>query len=550
MKSKMQKKRILLVNEASYLSTGYATYGLELMRRLHSSRRYELCELASYGRPNDEMARGIPWAWKSAMYVNEQEREIYYSNHANEFGEMKFEETCLEFRPDIVISFRDPWMDQFIRWSPFRPFYKWVWMPTVDAIPQHKEWIELYANADAVFTYSDWGLEVLKNQCGDSVNAVCSAPAGADFESFQLIQDKRAHRQKMGIDPDAFIIGTVMRNQRRKLFPDLMEAFALFLKTAPQEMSSKTFLYLHTSWPDLGWDIPHLLSEYGIGHKTLFTYFCKNCGAAFPSFFQDSMAICRGCNQFAATFPNSSTGVSRRTLSDVMNLWDCYVQYSCSEGLGMPQIEGAACGLPVFAVDYSAMADVVRKVNGFPIKVQRFFREPETHRQLALPDNENFVIQLANFLSLPEPIRKKRGWEARKLAQKHYDWDATAAKWSGVFDTMEVPSHEHTWNSPKRSFVPNQNVPNGTSNEQFVSWCLTNMAGRPDLIGTHFAARIVRDLNWGMKVGEKGGRYFDDLSTLGNRPMKQDFGRDQAAEIFLGLVNKLNKWDSLRLKVK
>jgi len=542
------KKRILLVNEASFLSTGYATYGLELMKRLHASNKYELCELACYAKHGDQMAADIPWKWKSAMPVNEQEREIYYSNHANEFGEMKFEETCLEFKPDFVISFRDPWMDSFIRWSPFRPFYYWVWMPTVDAMPQHKEWIELYANANAIFTYSDWGLEVLRKQCGSSVNALTSAPAGADFDSFQLIQDKGQHRQKMGIDPDAFIVGTVMRNQRRKLYPDLMESFALFLKTAPADIANKTFLYLHTSWPDLGWDIPHLISEYGIGHKTLFTYFCKNCGCSFPSFFQDSMAVCRRCNHFTATFPNSSVGVTRRTLSDIMNLWDCYVQYSCSEGLGMPQIEAAACGLPVFSVDYSAMADVVRKLNGFPIKVQRFFREPETHRQLALPNNEDFVIKLTNFLSLPEPIRKKRGFESRRLAEKHYNWDETAEKWMGVFDSVNTVGHELTWNSPKRTFVPNQNVPKNLSNEQFVCWGLTNMAGRPDLIGTHFASRIVRDLNWGMKVGERGGRYFDDLSTLGNRPMKQDFVRENAVEIFLNLVNKQNKWESRRIE--
>lgn len=520
------------------------------MKRLRDSGKYELCELACYAKPGDSVTenhiKNCGWLVKLAMPTNEQERNVYYSNPVNEFGEMKFEETCLEFRPDFVISIRDPWMDSFIRWSPFRPFYYWVWMPTVDGVPQHKEWIELYANANAIFTYSDWGLDVLREQCGGAVNSRCSAPAGADFDSFQVIRDKKIHREKMGIDPDAFIVGTVMRNQRRKLFPDLMEAFSLFLKTCPTGMAEKTFLYLHTSWPDLGWDIPGLLSEYGIGHKTLFSYFCKNCGLAFPSFFQDSIAVCRGCGKLTATFPNSSTGVRRKTLSDIMNLWDCYVQYSCSEGLGMPQIEAAACGLPVFATDYSAMSDVVRKLNGFPIKVQRFFRETETHRKLALPDNQDFVDQLISFLSLPEPIRRKRGWDSRELAKKNYDWDATAQKWMAVFDSVNTVSHDLTWGSPNRTFVPNTNSPQNLSNEQFVSWCLVNVAGRPDLVGTHFAARIVRDLNCGMKVGEKGGRYFDDLSTLGNRPMKQDFSRESAMNIFLEFVNKRNKWESKR----
>ena len=36
-------------------------------------------------------------------------------------------------------------------------------MPTVDAAPQAREWIDMYARADACLSYSNWSGEVLKN---------------------------------------------------------------------------------------------------------------------------------------------------------------------------------------------------------------------------------------------------------------------------------------------------------------------------------------------------------------------------------------------------
>jgi glycosyltransferase involved in cell wall biosynthesis len=48
----------------------------------------------------------------------------------------------------------------------------------------------------------------------------------------------------------------------------------------------------------------------------------------------------------------------------IYNLFDLYIQYHNSEGFGIPVIEAAACGTPVIATDFSAVCDVVRKVDG------------------------------------------------------------------------------------------------------------------------------------------------------------------------------------------
>ena len=167
-----RKKKILLCNEASFLNTGYATYGRELMKRLYASNKYELAELATYVSPNDERFSQIPWKTYSNLPDpnDAQESDLYRSNVTYQFGEFKFEHVLLDFQPDIVVDIRDWWMLEFEERSPFRGLFYWAIMPTVDASPQNEQWLSTYNSADAVFNYSDWGYEVLKQEGGGSIN--------------------------------------------------------------------------------------------------------------------------------------------------------------------------------------------------------------------------------------------------------------------------------------------------------------------------------------------------------------------------------------------
>ena len=95
---------------------------------------------------------------------------------------------------------------------------------TVDAAPQNEQWLSTFANADGVFNYSDWGHEVLENESRGVIRCLGSAPPSAN-EAYKPAEDKFKHKEMMGFDGNSKIIGTIMRNQRRKLFPDLFEAF-------------------------------------------------------------------------------------------------------------------------------------------------------------------------------------------------------------------------------------------------------------------------------------------------------------------------------------
>ena len=205
------------MGEAHYLSSGFGTYCNELLKRLHATGKYEIAEFSSYGA--SELKHSVPWLFYGNLPEdnNKQENDLYNSNQASQFGNWRFDKVCLDFKPDIVLSYRDPWMDNWIQDCGIRKYFHWVWMPTVDSAPQRQEWISVFSKCDAVLAYSEFGAEVLKNQGKENINVIGCASPGIDPEVYKPIP-KQKHREELGIDPNIFIVGTVMRNQKRKLF--------------------------------------------------------------------------------------------------------------------------------------------------------------------------------------------------------------------------------------------------------------------------------------------------------------------------------------------
>jgi glycosyltransferase involved in cell wall biosynthesis len=505
-------------------------------------------ELGSYGPFGDPRAHELPWLYRSVMPDPGQPAlvESYYSQPTYQFGEWCFEQTCLDFCPDIVADVRDWWMCEYQARSPFRDKFFHVLMPTVDALPQDEQWMATYLSTDALLTYSDWGAEVLLSQSNGLAPIRGSAPPAADMEVFSPVPDKRQHRTQLGIDPDCFIIGTVMRNQKRKLYPDLIDAYVRFLKNAPESIARKTFLYLHTSFPDVGWDIPRLIQENGVASRCVFTYHCRSCRATFPSFYQDARTYCRRCGRQTATLPNSHEGVSRETLAKILNLFDCYVQYANSEGFGMPQVEAAACGVPVFATDYSAMSDVVRKLEGYPVRLLHLLRESETHCLRAIPDNAHLAEQLIAFFSLPLPVRSAKRYATRRAAARHFSYDRSAQVWMEVFDGVQPT---RMWQEPIMLSQAEPFAPQA-DNASFVRWALTHVARRPDLVSSFLAMRMVRDLNWGSTMPGMGGLYFNESSTLGTQQRFQTFTQEDCYNECLNMLTLKNHWEAKRMEAK
>lgn len=551
----LRKPRILFVNEFHRLNSGYGTYGFELFSRLYKSGKYELFELAMYADPADPRVYEAPWKvipimprGASTGNADPNEMAAYKSNIQNEFGAAKFEQTCLEVQPDTVISISDHWYFEYQERSAFRKCFNWVIMPACDSIPQAESWISTFINADACLTYTDFAQGVLESDGGGLIKLRGVASPAIDPGEFKPILDKKTHRQKYGLDPDALIIGMVSRNQARKLYPDLIESFSMFCEQNPQ-LSERAILYIQSSWPDIGYDLPRLLKKSGVSNKIFFTYICGKCGLVASTTFRDARCICPRCGGYDMRLPSTHVGLDRKQLCEIYNLFDVFVQYSIAEGFGMSQVEAAACGVPVFTVNYSGMVDLIDKVNATPIKVQRFRTEHETGCLRAYPDNQDFVDKLVKYLSLPEPLRNKRRMQTRELCVKNYNWDKTVAKWMEIFDSF--PIIEGRWATQPNIHQPPDGFPNERqmSDDQFVNWAFVNILNRPDLINSYFSTRMLRDLLWGVTSPGFGGLVWNDASTMGSRPEHKKFDRQDLVNRFMDILNIHNNWENKRYQM-
>lgn len=535
------KPRVMLVNESCLLSTGYSKYGREVLRRWHDSGKYEIAEFATYVTPEHPGVHQLPWKVYLNMPSNQDQGEVqrYQSNPANQFGEFKFNDVCLDYKVHIVATIRDFWMDEHISRSPYRRLFNHVWMPTVDAYPQNEQWLSLFADTDGILTYTDWSGDVLKREGGGKINWLGSAPpcAAPQFRPINVSSIKK----ELGIENHK-IIGTVMRNQRRKLFPNLFKVFRDFLDKSKRK---DILLYCHSSYPDFGWDFPKLLNQNKISSKVLFTYVCQNCHSAYPTFFSDALANCIKCGAPAAGMANAKRGVSDEVLANIMNMFDLYVQPACAEGFGIPIVEAAACGVPVMATDYSALADNTRRVNGYPINVKTLYEELETGCFRAIPDQEHFVQLLLEFFSMSDSELREKKRQTQEGYWKHYNWDKTAQKWMDYFDSVDIEKYENLWKSPPRIVNPPPR-PEQISTKDYAEWLIVNVLGQPEKLGGYMHLRLLRDLTYNASIGGMYGSYYNENTMTSQQQQYQPFSFEDAYNHFIELAKKNNHYEQLR----
>ena len=154
----MKNKKVLFCSEASWLSTGYSVYTKEVLSRLRQIDGLEVAELSCYVDANDGNIPNSPWKiYPNKPVAGDAAYDSYKGNVTAQFGDQTFNAVMLDFQPDVVMDIRDWWMVEFQQRSPFRDFFHWAIMPTVDALPQANQWINTYATADSVFAYSEFG---------------------------------------------------------------------------------------------------------------------------------------------------------------------------------------------------------------------------------------------------------------------------------------------------------------------------------------------------------------------------------------------------------
>lgn len=507
------KIRILACAEYNSSLSGFGKYQRELFSRLLKNARFELAELSSFASVDDNKLSDAKWkCYPVAVNKGDPRFQQYRSNPENTHGFWRFERVCLDFKPHIVLDIRDPWNLLFEGRSPLRPYYHWVISPTVDSYPQQDEWIEAFMGADAVFTYSDFGLNVLREQSNNQIKLQKAIYSGVDLEIYKPL-DSNTIRDKYGIPREAMIIGTVMRNQRRKLYPELFEMFrGLLDKYKDDPNVQNAYLYIHTSYPDFGWDIPALLRDYGISNRVLMTYYCIQTKQVYVSHFEGSSTYSSFSHSISGKTPTVADGLTESQLAEVINLFDIYIQYASNEGCGIPMLEAAACAKPIVGINYSSMEDNIRLTEGTPLSyIKRF--DPDTMAYRAVPLIDKNIDELYSVVKLSKEELRNKGLIARKAAEEHFNWDINAKVLGDYFESVQTKPDSETWDSPiKKVFYPK--IPDNLSNFEYIKWLAKNVAKNPNLAYSYHGLIALDKLNTFFSLNAKKYTREDAYETF------------------------------------
>lgn len=537
-----QKKRILISNEFSEFSSGFATYMQYILPLLYKTGKYEIAEHAINLNPAHPIMDDVPWkVYPNDPHPNDQQAwQKYSQDPRNNLGKWRFDEVVLDFKPDVVISIADPWWVNHIVKSALRSRFNFVFMPTCDGTPQKYEWIDDTINADVVLTYSLWAKYTLELESKGKIQVAGVASPGVDLNVFKPLENKPEMKELFGLPKDSIIFGTVMRNQPRKLFPEIMRAFVKYLQLCEKEgkhdLIEKSFLYFHTSYPDVGWALNEEIKRHKLSHKVLFTYMCKNCQHIFPSFFQGETCACKGCGQLSAVTTNPGKGVSRPILAKIMGMFDLYIQHSIAAGWEMPINDAKACGVYVLATEYSAMQEQCHNGGASPIPVKQFVQEPiqQTAQLRAWADNDKLAALMYEHVNLSKEDQNNRSQEARRCVEKYYAWERIAGVWETVLD--QLPSKEGKWAEPPQFKQPMLQFPPNLSNQQFVEFALTNVLGKPELINSEYGQMLIGLLD----------RGYENVTDPLGRPGQKPVSRNEIVQSMLNEVNEYNQIENIR----
>ncbi len=572
----MAKKRILVVSEFSLLATGFSNYGYGILKRLYDSGKYEIAELGTYIKASDPRIGLVPWKVYAAVPEDHDEegRKRYNQaynqwgrqTHLGQFGAAVYDEVLLDFKPDYVCSWMDPWMSTVHSDSPLRPFFRWVYMPCIDSTPQRYEWLNMYESADYLLGYSDFAVNVMKEQSpkirASGAKKLLPMPTrpGVDMSIFRPM-DKAAIREKWQINKDLPIILTCMRNQQRKLFCELIDSFAKYKKENPtDETAQKSVLLLHSSGFDAGQEYwlhiarlsqnAYLPNHYeGLHKHVLHTYQCDNCNKrtigyaiwllhAQPSNDGSGRMYmkCPCCGAQKLRTPNTNMGYSREELAEVFNLADVYVQVSIAGACEMPISEAKACGVPVLVSANAAMAEKAQKpttfdgktmetkadgtpytmhLGGIPIKIAYEFHEAATMQRRCYFDRADLAKKLTILGDKAKLAQLSK--EAVESIQDNCDYDKIAEKWMYVIDNLPAKDRATTWDkkiSADDIFDPSRvQIPN-VDDEAFVDWCYTAiLKSTVDAVGR---VTWINDLRGG-RSRQSIVSYFADIANKDKR---------------------------------
>lgn len=462
----MSRHRILFQSNPTVLRTGLAENGRTLLSYLHKTGRYDIAHLWTQGTLcHDPRLNLMPWRCYGSIppdqeLVNRINADPLFGRNAS-YGATGIDAAIKDWKPTIWIGSDDAWSFPLADYAD-KPWYKRVHgihHITIDSLPVLDQAFEQAKRSKVYLTWAQFAAREMRRVGGKDMGHVQSIYGAMDTELFSPVADKdRADlRRQFGIEPDTFVFLFVSRNQLRKQFNRVLEAYARFKREHP---GVKTALHFHTSFAEkaVGWDIPKMAAYYGISPQELFcTYVCRKCGAWSVAPFQGEELRCPMCGEekglVTATIVH---GVPANQMKLIYGVADACISAFTSGGQELHSCQSLLCGKPLACTSYSCGEDFcVPETQGFVYPISW---HPTDEAQTNFIKAANDIGSIASFMRRMVRASKRdlaaAGEAGREWAVKTFGIETIGAQWERLFESLPT---NVDWSSVDLSAVPPKN---------------------------------------------------------------------------------------------
>ena len=351
------------------------------------------------------------------------------------FAEAVFPHHVKIYKPDLVITLADLWNVRHILNKRREHDFRWIeWLP-VDGEPLRGKvkWTSVYNEIDVIVAMSDFGERILtkgrdmykeesdsevptqieKNYHGiptdiyhpyteDERRALRTDYKWQDDFFFDTKIRKEFVKGEKDLN-DYFIFGVVARNQPRKNYPELIQAWTEFA-----EGHNDVLLWLHTSPTDPARKVVDL------------HFLVDQLGCADSVVFSDSVS--------------NFYGMSSKQMADVYNLFDCHFLATAGEGFGIPTIEAMACGTYAAVTDFTTGNELIDAGRcGHIIPHNRLVVSPGAVMRAYFNPDE-LIPHLDEIYNMSCGRKIQKEVRARRRVLQKYDINITVEKWRHLIE--------------------------------------------------------------------------------------------------------------------
>jgi glycosyltransferase involved in cell wall biosynthesis len=341
----------------------------------------------------------IPMGYANRMGIITAEEGVQiYPSGANPFSEDVAIEDYLNFKADMLITIKEPWVFNHIFYQPIN----FVPMAIIDHSPVSTEITSKLNTAFKVIAVSRFGQMELKRAEIDSYYI----PHGVNTSIYKPYPEKKEEYRKLWyLDPDAYTIGIVAMNRSRKLISRMLRGYKRFREMNPN-VNSQMLLWTDIIPMDMPEDPQMGVADVGVN--------------LLPEILQlglNEHVIWPHRDLIRHGLPEWSGEGGKWDMVKLYNCMDVLLHCTGGEGFALPLIEAQACGVVPITTDYAAAPEQVGAGLVVPYSDYVILNTPGT--RYALADIDKMAEALTKIHNVD---REKLARKARAFALR-YDWN-------------------------------------------------------------------------------------------------------------------------------